>query len=142
MSAYTHKTFPGVFSVSKQLLAAPGSYRFGGATAQVAYAAGDGSTVNVTLHDSGVNVIEAAVDTVSVALIGLKPDVPAVFSDLAFVDVTDSYTLAGDKHGVVLEGSFVVGDATLDANVDVYKLDPGAVLAGSGKILVFGFSQS
>jgi hypothetical protein len=142
MSMYTHKTFPGTFSVSKQLLAAPGSYRFGGAHAQVAYAAGDGSQVEVVLHSTGVNVIEAAVDTVSVSFIGLNPTTPATFTDVTFVDVADSYTLAGDRYGVVLEGSFVVGDATLDANVDVYKLDPGAVLAGSGKIVVFGFSQS
>lgn len=142
MSAYTHKSFPGTFSVSKQMLAAPGSYRFGGASAQAAYVAANGSAVDVTLHPSGVNVIEATVNTVSVALIGLNKDVPAVFSDLTFVDVVDSYTLAGDKYGVVLEGSFVVGGETLDANVDVYKLDPSAALVGSGKILIFGFTQS
>jgi len=141
MSYYGNKTFTGVFSVSKQLLNAGSSYRFGGAHAQVAYAADGGALVEVTKHHSGVNVIQAATDTVSVAFTGIKQDAAAEFTDITFVDVTDSYTLPGDKHGILLEGSLVANGETLDANTNLFKLDPNTTVTGSGKLVVFTFVQ-
>lgn len=142
MSYYGQKTFPGIFSCSKMLLQAGGSYRFGGTHAQTAYAVADGSAVEVTLHHSGVNVIEAVVDTVSVALVGIKLDTPATFTDLTYVDVADSYTLAGDKYAILLDGSLTLDGNALDGSADLHMLAPGAVVSGTAKLLVFGFSQA
>lgn len=141
MSYYGHVTFRGFFSAAKQQLAADGSYRFGGVHGQIAYALADSSPVEVTLHHSGVNVINTTVDTVTVALIGIKKEAPATFTDLTIVDVSDSYTVASDKYAVLLEGQLVVDGTTLDADSNLHKLDPGTTATGSGKLLVFGFAQ-
>lgn len=142
MSYYGQKTFTGIFSCSKMLLQAGSSYRFGGTHAQIAYAVADGSAVDVTLHHSGVNVIDAVADTVSVALVGIKLDTPATFSDLTFVDVADAYTLAGDKYAILLDGSLTLDGNILDGSADLHLLQPGAVVSGTGKLLVFSFTQA
>lgn len=141
MSYYGHITYRGLFSVAKQMLAANGSYRYGGSHAQIAYALADFSPVEVMLHHSGVRVINTTVDTVTVALIGINKDVPATFTDLTMVDVSDSYTVGADKYAVLLEGQLVVDGVTLDAGNDLHKLDPNTVATGNGKLLVFGFTQ-
>ena len=59
MSFYGAKTFKGLFSAHKQRLAGNASYRFGGTHHQVAYDTNSGAEVPVSLHSSGVNVIDA-----------------------------------------------------------------------------------
>ena len=141
MTYYGHTTFKGLFSVSKQMLQSPGSYRFGGSHAQVAFKASDWSPVAVTLHHSGVNVIQADEDTISVALIGVKKEVNAVFSDITLVDVSDSYTVPSDRHAVLLDGQLTVDGSVINAENDLHKLDPNTLVTGSGKLLVFNFLQ-
>ena len=140
MSYYGHKTFRGLFSIAKQLLTA-GSHRFGGTHAQVAYKVSDGSAVTVTLHHSGVNVVVAEEDTVTVLLNGVNPNTAAVFANATFVDVNGSHTLAADTHGILLEGSLTSDGVTLDAESDIHLVQPGAEVSGTGKLLTFAFSQ-
>jgi NurA-like 5'-3' nuclease len=140
MSHYGHKTFNGLFSAFKQLLNA-GSHRFGGSHAQVAYKVSDRSPVTVTLHESGVNVVDVEEDTVSVVLMGLNATTPAVFSDVEFVSVAGSYQVPAGKHAVLLEGSVTLGEALLNADEDLFKLDAEASVTGTAMLLVFGHNQ-
>lgn len=141
MSYYGHKTFIGSFSISKQLLEAPGSYRFGGVHGQLAYKISDGSSVPVTLHHSGVNVINAEESTVSIALIGVNPNAPATFSEPTIIDISGSYSVPSDKYAIVIDGSVDLDGTALDATTNFYKLDPGASVSGNAKLVVFGFNQ-
>lgn len=143
MSYYGAKTFNSLFSVHKQRLVANGSYRFGGAHAQVAYNANDNTEVPVTLHHSGVNVIEAgADDVVSITLLGVKSDIPATFSNIAFEEVSGSTTLPANTYGVVLEGLFNVGSNTLDAEIDLHLIEPESIVSGTGKLIKFTIEQA
>lgn len=142
MSFYGAKTFGGLFSVHKKRLAGNQSHRFGGAHAHIAYSV-DGQEVPVTNLESGVQQIQAgASDVVSVVLMGTKMDTPATFSNLAFLDIVDSATIAPDAYGVVLEGSVVVGADTLDAATDIHLIQPGSVVTGAGKLVTFTFVQN
>lgn len=142
MSFYGAKTFKGLFSVHKRRLDAGQGYRFGGAHGHVAYDI-TGQSVPVTLHHSGVDLIEATtVDAISVILMGTVMDNPAVFQNLTLVDVADSVTLGPDVHGVVLEGSFTVGEATLDAEADIHHVEPGSIVTGTGKLATFTLVQN
>lgn len=143
MSYCGAKTFNSLFSVHKQRLTANGSYRFGGAINQVAYNANDNTDVPVLLHYSGVNVVEAAADDVIVVtLMGIKADVPATFSNIAFEEVSESTTLPANTYGVVLEGLFNVGSNTLDAEIDLHLIEPESVVSGTGKLIKFTFEQA
>jgi hypothetical protein len=140
MSHYSNTTFRGLFSVHKHLLEV-GHHRFGGSHAQVAYKVSDGSAVGVTLHHSGVNLINAESDTVSVILMGLDANTPAVFSDIEFVEVSGNYQIPSGKYGVLLEGSVTVDNSLLSADEDVFKLDPDTSMNGTAKLLVFTHTQ-
>lgn len=146
MSFYGGQTFRGLFSVHKELLAAGQQHRFGGAHAQLAYNAVDGTEVPVTTRtydDVVVNIIDAAADqVVSVLLIGLSASAPATFANAAIVNVTSSHTLASDTHGVLLEGSVTVGSDPLDADDELQLIEPGSTVEGNGKLVTFVFSQS
>jgi hypothetical protein len=99
--------------------------------------------VPVTLHESGVGIIQAgANEVVSVILMGTKKDVPPVITNLVLVDVTDSLTLASDAYGVVLEGSVTVDGAVLDAETGIHIVQPGSVVTGSGKLATFTIIQA
>lgn len=143
MSFYGARTFTGLFSIHKQLLAVNQNHRFGGSHAQLAYKVIDGSEVAVTAHHSGVNVIEVGADeVVSVLLMGLNNDVPATFANAALVNVTSSYTLASDTHGILIEGQVNEGSDPLDANVELHVVEPGSTVEGAGKLVTFVFLQS
>jgi hypothetical protein len=139
MSYYGHKSFKNLFGVGKTLLNA-GHHRFGGSQGQFAYKLSDTSPVDVTLHHSGVNIVNAEEDTVSVILLG-NPT-PAVFTDLELVIVSGSYTVPAGKYAVLLEGTVALGDVALNSNEDLHKLDPESVVSGNGKLLVFTYSQT
>jgi hypothetical protein len=142
MSFYGKTTFDNLFSVHKRRLTANESHRFGGAHAHIAYSVA-GDQVPVTLHESGVEVIDAgADDVVSVILMGTKMDVAPVVTNLTLVDVADSLTLASDVHGIVLEGSVTVSDVVMDAETGIHVVVPGSVVTGSGKLATFTFVQN
>ena len=141
MSYYGNKSFKNLFGVSKTLLNA-GPHRFGGAQGQFAYKLSDASPIDVTLHHSGVNIVNAEEDTVSVILLGMNPTTPAVFTDLELVIVSGSYTVPAGKYALLLEGIVTLGDVALNGDEGLHKLDPESVVSGSGKLLVFTFSQA
>ncbi len=146
MSFYGGQTFRSLFSVHKELLAAGQQHRFGGARAQLAYNAVDGTEVPVTIRtydDVVINVIDAAADqVVSVLLIGLNASVPATFANAAIVNVTSLHTLPSDTHGVLLEGSVTIGSDPLDAGEKLQLIEPGSTVEGNGKLVTFVFTQS
>ena len=141
MSYYGNKSFKNLFGVNKVLLNA-GHHRFGGAQGQFAYKLSDASPVDVTLHHSGVNIVDAEEDIVSVVLLGLNPTTPAVFTDLELVIVSGSYTVPAGKYAVLLEGAVALGDVALNGDEDLHKLDPESVVSGNGKLLVLTYSQA
>lgn len=141
MSYYGHKSFKNLFGVNKVLLNA-GHHRFGGAQGQFAYKLSDASPVDVILHSSGVNIIDAEEDTVTVILLGLNPTTPAVFTDLELVAVDGSYTVPAGKHAVLLEGTLALGEVSLNGEEDLHKLDPESAVSGNGKLLVLTYSQA
>lgn len=137
MSHYGTKTFPQLFSVHKKKLAANEQFRFGGSHYQLAYACDDLSPVDVIDDQSGVNIINTTTDTVSVVLMGLQTNTASPFSNVSLVDVTDTYTVANNMYGVVLEGSVTHNDTVLDANTDIHALLPDSHITGVGKLIVF-----
>lgn len=142
MSFYGKATQQNLFFVHKTKLNANQSHRFGGAQGHIAYSV-TGEPVPITLHESGVEIIQAGADeVVSVIIMGTKKDVPPVITNLALVDVTDSLTLASDVHGIVLEGSVTVDGVLLDAETAVHIIQPGSVATGSGKLATFTIVQS
>ena len=142
MSFYVKATLENVFFVHKKKLAANETHRFGGAQAHIAYSV-TGEQVPVTLHESGVEVIQVGADeVVSVILMGTKKDVPPVITNLVLVNVADSLTLASDAYGIVLEGSVTVDGAVLDAETAIHIVQPGSVVTGSGKLATFTIVQA
>lgn len=142
MSFYGTKLINNLFSIHKKRLSANESHRFGGAHAHIAYSV-TGEQVPVVPDASGVEVITAAADdVVSVIIMGVKMDTPPVITNLVFVDVVDSTTLAADAYGIVLEGSVTVNDVVLNADVDIHVIEPGSVVTGAGKLATFTFVQN
>jgi hypothetical protein len=64
-----------------------------------------------------------------------------VFSDVEFVSVASSYQVPAGKHAILLEGSVTLGEALLNADEDIFKLDAEASVAGTATLLVFGHTQ-
>lgn len=137
MSYYGTKTFPNLFSIHKQRLAAGQSYRFGGAQSQLAYDAVTFADVEVKSDPSGVNIVDAGTDIVNVVLMGLKRDADSPFSNVSFVEISGNYVLPADKYGVVLEGSLQHNEYVLDSNTDLHLLESGSTVDGTGKIVEF-----
>lgn len=138
--SYVNTNFPGLFAIARHTLQS-GRHHFGGAHGQLAYKVSDGSPVDVVLHHSGVNVIEAAEETVTLILRGYNNDVAAVFANLAFVDVSGSHTLASDTHGVLVQGSLTLDGNLLDSTERSHLLLPGSEVSGTGKLVTFVFNQ-
>lgn len=141
MSYYGSKTHLELFTVKKELLS-PVRRRDDGWHTQLLYKESDLSPISVgfdfTVGYGSANVIDCSENAVLVTLAAKQP---ATFLNAQLVDVSGLLTLDGDTHGVLLEGSVVVGDTTLNAADDIHILLPGSVINGTGKVATFVFTQ-
>ncbi len=130
------------FSVHVREFAGNSTYSFGGTHAQVVYDAVTGLVVPHTTLDGVNKVPETPNNIVSLVLIGVKPDVPAQFPNLRLEDITGSYALDLDTYAVVLEGTVDVNGTLLDANTDLYIVEPNTTLNGTAKLALFNYVQN
>lgn len=130
------------FSVHVKEFGPNSTYSFGGTHAQVIYDKVTGEVVPYTVVDGVNKVAENPNNIISVALIGVKQDVPAQFPNLRLHDSTSSVVLDAETYAVVLEGSVVLNGTVLDANNELYIVEPGNTLEGTAKLALFNYVQN
>lgn len=134
------------YTVHKRRLQANGEFRFGGATALLAYSVPGAEEVSVQLSQTqsgNVHVVQTgASDCVSVAIRGNSNSVNILSPQ--FVDVVNEYKLAPGTQAIVLENSLTTADGQVhnsDSGIPIVVADESeVVLTGTAKILTLAVS--